>query len=366
MPVVKHDPSPAAPEPHRRQRGRRSHPPPGASPSNLQAPPSALPSVLSAIVYGPDAIVEHKGLDPSALPALRGKAPVVWLDVTGFRDVATLRAIGEQFGLHRLALEDVLNLQQRAKYDDYGDHGFLVLRMVDPTDIDETEQLGLFVGPGFVLTFQERPGDCFDLVRQRLQDPTGQIRKRGSDYLAYALLDAVVDAYFPVVEDADVRLEHIETNVLTTHDDARIVPELHTVRRRLLSLRRAIWPLREATSTLVRGEAKHFGKEVWPYLRDVHDHVVQLLDLLETYREMGSSLMDLHLSRVNQRLNEVIKVLTIISTIFIPLTFLVGIYGMNFDVMPELRQWWGYPACLLLMAVVAALMLRWFRKRRWL
>lgn len=358
------NPSPA--DPHPRHRRRRAHSPPGASPSNLQAPPSALPSVLSAITFGPDAIAEHQAVDPSALPTLRARWPVVWLDVTGFRDVATLRAIGDQFGLHRLALEDVLNLQQRAKFDDYGDHGFLVLRMVDPTDADETEQLGLFVGPGFVLTFQERPGDCFGLVRQRLQDPTGQIRKRGSDYLAYALLDAVVDAYFPVVESADVQLEHIEETVLSGPGDAPVVSELHGVRRRLLTLRRALWPLREATSTLVRGEAKHFSKDVWPYLRDVHDHVVQLLDLLETYREMGSSLMDLHLSRANQRLNEVMKLLTIISTIFIPLTFLVGIYGMNFDVMPELRQWWGYPACLLLMVVVALLMLRWFRKRRWL
>lgn len=332
----------------------------------MQPDTSAQPSTLSAIVYGPDGIQGPIPIALDAVPELRRQWPVLWLDITGFGDVVLLRAIGEMFGLHRLALEDVLNLQQRAKVEDYGTHEFLVLRMVDPTNPLETEQLGLFVGPGFVLTFQERPGDCFGLVRQRLNDPSGQMRKRGSDYLAYALLDAVVDAYFPVVEDVDCRLERIEGGILAGRADAQIVPELHAVRRCLLTLRRAIWPLREATSALVRGEAQHFSPEIWPYLRDVNDHVVQLLDLLENYREMSSSLMDLHLSTVNQRLNEVIKLLTIISTIFIPLTFLVGVYGMNFDYMPELRQWWGYPACWLVMILTALLMLRWFRKRRWL
>ena len=338
----------------------------GASPGTLHPDPSAQPTVLAAIGFGPDALSAHATIHVAALPALRAKWPVVWVDVTGFADHEQLRAIGEQFGLHRLALEDVLNRNQRAKVEDYGSHQFLVLRMVDPTNRDDTEQLGLFVGPGFVLTFQERAGDCFGLVRKRLADPTGQMRKRGSDYLAYALLDAVVDAYFPVVEEADARLEGIEEGVLAGRADAQIVPELHAVRRCLLTLRRAIWPLREATSALVRGEAKHFSPEVWPYLRDVNDHVVQLLDLLENYREMSSSLMDLHLSMVNHRLNEVMKLLTVISTIFIPLTFLVGVYGMNFKFMPELQQWWGYPACWLVMIATAALMLRWFRKRRWL
>ena len=320
----------------------------------------------AAIGFGHEALCTHTPIDLAALPALRAKWPVVWIDVTGFADLDLLRAIGAEFGLHRLALEDVLNRNQRAKVEDYGAHQFLVLRMVDPTNRDDTEQLGLFVGPGFVLTFQERAGDCFGLMRKRLADPEGQMRKRGSDYLAYALLDAVVDAYFPVVEEADARLEVIEEGVLAGRADAQIVPELHAVRRCLLLLRRAIWPLREATSALVRGEAKHFSPEVWPYLRDVNDHVVQLLDLLENYREMSSSLMDLHLSMVNHRLNEVMKLLTVISTIFIPLTFLVGVYGMNFKYMPELQQWWGYPACWLVMIVTAALMLRWFRKRRWL
>lgn len=338
----------------------------GASPGTLHPDPAAQPTVVAAIGFGPEAMSAHAAIDITALPALRARWPVVWIDVTGFGDLDLLRAIGAEFGLHRLALEDVLNRNQRAKVEDYGSHQFLVLRMVDPTNREDTEQLGLFVGPGFVLTFQERAGDCFGLVRKRLADPSGQMRKRGSDYLAYALLDAVVDAYFPVVEEADARLEGIEEGVLAGRADAQIVPELHAVRRCLLTLRRAIWPLREATSALVRGEAKHFSPEVWPYLRDVNDHVVQLLDLLENYREMSSSLMDLHLSMVNHRLNEVMKLLTVISTIFIPLTFLVGVYGMNFKFMPELDWSAGYPFALALMAASVAAPFIYFRRKGWL
>ncbi|MCC7065544.1 MAG: magnesium/cobalt transporter CorA [Planctomycetes bacterium] len=359
-------PAPAGDSSGKRSRRRRRRPPIGASPGMLQPEPGAMPAAMWAFAYGPDGIVERKAITLAEIPALRAKWPCLWLDIAGFGDVETLRGLGEMFGLHRLALEDVANLQQRAKAEDYGDHEFLVLRMVDPENQQETEQLGLFVGKNFVLTFQERPGDCFGLVRNRLQDPSGQMRKRGSDYLAYALLDAVVDAYFPVVEKTDLRLAEIEENVLAGRALDRVVPELHSVRRCMLALRRAIWPLREATSTLVRGEVKHFSAEVWPYLRDVHDHVVQLLDLLENSHEMSSSLMDLHLSTANNRLNEVIKLLTIISTIFIPLTFLVGVYGMNFKHMPELEYWWGYPACLALMVAIVLMMLRWFRKRGWL
>lgn len=350
----------------KRRRKRRRHPPVGASPGILQVDPEAHPSRLSAIGYGGGQFVERPSIGVDELVALRKRCPNVWVDVAGFRDVDLLQRLGELFGLHRLALEDILNVQQRAKVEDYGEHEFLLLRMIDDSNAHETEQLGLFVGPGFVLTFQERPGDCFGLVRKRLADPSGQMPQRGSDYLAYAVLDAVVDGYFPVVEGLDRRLEAVEEAILGGHGTAAVVQELHGVRRGLLELRRAVWPLREATSSLVRGEVRHFAAEVRPYLRDVHDHVVQLLDLLENYRELSSSLLDLYLSNVNYRLNEVMKFLTIIATIFIPLTFVAGVYGMNFDWMPELRVWWGYPLCLLLMAAIAAVMLWWFRRRRWL
>ncbi len=359
-------PAPEPPKQPSARRRNRQRLPIGASPGTLQPGPDAQPSRVSAIGFGPEGVIELNPIEVEAIKTLRPSCNVVWIDVTGFGDVALLKHLGELFDLHRLALEDVVNLHQRAKVEDYGAHEFLVLRMVDQTNTRETEQLGMFVGPGFVLTFQERPGDCFDLVRQRLRDPNGQIQKRGSDYLAYALLDAVVDAYFPVLEGLDGRLEQIEGAILDGHEGAAAVRELHAVRRCLLVVRRALWPLREATSTLVRGEAKHFSADVQPYLRDVHDHVVQLLDLLENHREMTSSLLELHLSTVNNKLNEVMKLLTIIATIFIPLTFLVGVYGMNFDWMPELRVWWGYPACLLLMVTIAASMLVWFRRRRWI
>lgn len=362
-------PSPPSPSPSDRpprHKRRKRHVAVGSSPGTLAPSPDALPLRVNAIGYGTGGLVEKKDLAVAEIAALRRSSGVVWLDVTGVGDVAMLKALGEEFGLHRLALEDVVNVHQRAKVEDYGEHAFLVMRMIDAAHPTETEQFAMFVGADFVLTFQERPGDCFGMVRSRLRDKAGQLQKRGADYLAYALLDSVVDAYFPVLELLDERLEKTELEILDARHAANTVPDLHAVRRCLLELRRAVWPLREATSSLVRGEGKHFSADVQPYLRDVHDHVVQLLDLLENYREMTASLLDLHLSTVNHRLNEVMKLLTVISTIFIPLTFLVGVYGMNFDWMPETEVWWGYPLCLLVMLVIAGLMLRWFRRRGWL
>jgi magnesium transporter len=348
-----------------RKRRRRTTPV-GASPGTIAPPLDALPLELSAIAYGRGGVTEKRGATLAEIQALRRLGGVVWIDVIGLADPAMLRALGAEFDLHRLAVEDVANVGQRAKVEDYEDHTFVVLRMIDAQHPTETEQLAMFVGPDYVLTFQERPGDCFQMVRQRLRDPQGQMQKRGADYLGYALLDAVVDGYFPTLERLDDRIEQVEHEILADQQPKYAVAELHAVRRALLELRRAVWPLREATSSLLRGEGRNFSADVRPYLRDVHDHVVQLIDLLESQREMTSSLLDLHLSHVNHRLNEVMKLLTIISTIFIPLTFLVGVYGMNFDWMPELRVWWGYPACMAAMVAMALLMLRWFRNRGWL
>ncbi|HEX5051468.1 MAG TPA: magnesium/cobalt transporter CorA [Planctomycetota bacterium] len=349
-----------------RSRRRRRRTPIGASPGLLQADPEARPSVMSALAFGPSGMFEQSPIDATRIGELRAQFPVVWIDVSGLGDLDLLRRIGDMFGLHQLALADVVSLQQRAKVEDYGGHEFLVVRMVDHANTHETEQFAMFIGPGFVLTFQERPGDCFGLVRQRARDPAGQMRKRGSDYLAYALFDAVVDAFFPVLEDVGDWLQRVEDAVLGGGEAREVMADLHAARRCILSLRRALWPLREVTSSLARGETKHFSTEVRPYLRDVQDHVVQLLDLLENHREMSSSLLDLHLSSVNHRLNEVMKVLTIIATIFIPLSFVVGVYGMNFKWMPELQVWWGYPAVMAIMLVIAAAMLLWFRRRRWI
>ncbi|MBM3963014.1 MAG: magnesium/cobalt transporter CorA, partial [Planctomycetes bacterium] len=330
----------------RARKRRRRLTPVGASPGTIAPPPDALPLELSAIAYGRGGVTEKRGATLAEIQALRRLGGVVWIDVVGLADPTMLRALGAEFDLHRLAVEDVANVGQRAKVEDYDEHTFVVLRMIDAQHPTETEQLAMFVGPDYVLTFQERPGDCFQMVRQRLRDPHGQMQKRGSDYLGYALLDAVVDGYFPTLERLDDRIEQIEHEILAEKQPKDAVAGLHAVRRALLELRRAVWPLREATSALLRGEGRNFSADVRPYLRDVHDHIVQLIDLLENQRELTSSLLDLHLSHVNHRLNEVMKLLTIISTIFIPLTFLVGVYGMNFDWMPELRVWWGYPACM--------------------
>ena len=331
----------------------------------LQAAPDAQTTRISATGFGTAGVTEQQGVDLAKIEALRASAAVVWIDIVGLADIEIIRQLGEQFGLHRLALEDVVHVNQRAKVEEFDDHLFLVLRMVDPTKVHETEQFAMFLGENFVLTFQERAGDCFGMVRSRLRDAKGQMQKRGADYLAYALLDSVVDAYFPMLEEMDARLEKIEIEILDQKATTNAVPELHGARRCLLELRRAVWPLREAMSSLVRSENRHFSSDVHPYLRDVSDHVVQLLDLLENYREMTASLLDLHLSTVNHRLNEVMKLLTVISTIFIPLTFLVGVYGMNFDWMPELRVWWGYPTAMAVMMVIAFGMLRLFRTRGW-
>lgn len=353
-------------KPPLRLRRRFRRPPVGASPGLLQPAPESAAPRISAFGWGGGTIEERKVVTVDEIAALRASCPKVWIDVTGLGDAALLQRLGEIFGLHRLALEDVLNLQQRAKVEDFGTHEFLLLRMVDSANTRETEQFAIFLGKDFVLTFQERPGDCFDLVRSRLREGNRQMPKRGPDYLAYALLDAVVDAYFPVLEELGIRLETIEERILAGDEHTEVVRDLYAERRALLELRRAVWPLREVTSSLVRGESAHFGEDVHPYLRDVNDHIVQLLDLFESHREISSSLLELHLSTVNHRLNEVMKLLTIISTIFIPLTFVVGIYGMNFKNMPEIDSPWGYPLVLIVMAVIAGSMLVWFRRKRWI
>jgi magnesium transporter len=338
----------------------------GSAPGTLVPPPAASATHLVAIGYGKGAAELQKPATVAEVAAMRQRHPRLWLDVAGLADTGLIAAIGELFSLHRLALADAVNVQQRAKVEDYATHDFLVLRMVNPAPLHDTEQLAICLGADFVVTFQERPGDCFDPVRTRLQDPNGKLATSGPDALAYALLDAAVDAFFPGMEAIGDKLEAIESRVLDFGDPRALLGELHALRRSMLELRRALWPLREATSALLRGECKQFRAEVRPYLRDVHDHVVQQLDLLENYREMGTSLMELQLSTTSNRLNEVMKVLTIIATIFIPLTFVAGVYGMNFRHMPEIEWYWGYPACLLLMAAMAGGMLWWFRRRRWL
>jgi magnesium transporter len=344
---------------------------PGGSPGSLVVDPGAPRPKLSVLAYGPDDFVQEKLAGPQDVRPFLEKWPVTWLNVDGLGDARVLTAIGEIFGLHRLALEDVLNLHQRPKVEEYGDLLFVVAQMVERGDHLHGEQLSLFLGRRFVLTFQEREGDAFDPIRERIRQGKGRIRHAGPDYLAYALLDAVVDGTFPLLEAYGEELERLEDEILLRASRSSI-PRIHTVRRDLLWIRRAVWPLREAVASLAREGGALVSEETRVYLRDVHDHAVQVLDLVEVDRELVSGLMEVYLTSVSNHMNEVMKVLTVIATIFIPLTFVVGVYGMNFDRdaspwnMPELGWRFGYPACLLVMGALAGGLVLYFHRKGWI
>jgi magnesium transporter len=332
--------------------------------------PGLPPPKLRVMTYGPEAVHEETLEDVSRLGELLGKAPVTWVDVDGVGDAKTIEGIGALAGLHRLTMEDIVNVHQRPKVDDYGHYVFVVLRMphccADASPRVAGEQVGLVLAKGLVITFQERefPGDVWGPVRERARGRT-RICAEGADYLAYALLDAVIDSYFPVLEQLGDVLEDLEERVLD-RPDQRVMEEIHGIKRDLISVRRATWPLRELVGTLIRDETALIADSTRVFLRDCYDHAVQIVDLVESYRDLGSGLMDVYLSSVSNRLNEVMKVLTIIATIFIPLTFITSIYGMNFDRMPELHWKYGYPAVLLVCALLGVAMLWYFRRKGWL
>ncbi len=345
--------------------------PPGSSPGTLIADPRAVGPSVSLIGYGDEDIIERRDLSVADIQAIRGTVPILWINVDGLADIELIRRLGEIFNLHNLALEDVVNVHQRPKADDYEGHVFIVTRMVVPGNQLETEQVSMFVSKDFVLTFQERPGDCFDLVRERLRRHKGRIRQAGSDYLAYALIDAVIDAYFPVLEDCGERLENLEDAVVS-RPGPELVGRVHAMKRELLVLRRAIWPHREMINALIRDETALMTDQTRVYLRDSYDHAIQLMDIVETYREVASGLVDVYLSSMSTRLNDIMKVLTIIATIFMPLSFIASLYGMNFDRsvspwnMPELGWRYGYPFALAVMAISAALLVLYFLRQRWI
>jgi magnesium transporter len=349
---------------------RRRRTPPGSPPGTLVADAAAPRPRLRVIAYGPDRFEETEPRNVEALAGVVGHWPVTWVDVQGLGDVETVRALGDRFDLHGLALEDVINVHQRPKVELYENHVFIVTRMVGGPATDgggaDTEQVAMFLGADFLLTFQERSGDCFEPVRERLRHAGGRIRAARADYLAYTLIDAVIDGYFPVLEGYGERVERLE-DAVTARPDAALVAQIHALKRDLLTLRRAIWPQREMVNALIRDESSLVAEPTRLYLRDCYDHAIQLMDMIETYREIASGLVDLHLSSFSARLNE-----TIIATIFIPLSFITGLYGMNFDPsasrwnMPELGWRYGYPFALGLMGVVAIGLLVYFRRKGWI
>lgn len=346
---------------------------PGPPPGTLRAAFDTPRPVLQAIAYRGDDFVEKRLSRPEEVVQLLDQWPVTWLNVAGLGDADMIAELGRVFGLHPLALEDVAQLRQRAKVEQYGEQLFIVARMAQMAQQNatlETEQLSIFVGKKFVLTFLEDPGDCFEPVRSRLRGG-GRLREAGPGYLAYSLLDSVIDAYFPVVESYAERLDRLEDRV-TSRPTRRVIAEIHSAKHDLRTLRRIVWPLREAVNSLVRDPSPLIDDDTRVHLRDCYDHLVQIIDLVETYRELGSDLTDLYLSSLSNRLNEVIKVLTIIATIFMPLSFITGLYGMNFHTerspwnMPELNWRYGYPFALGLMALTVLAMLWYFRRKGWL
>lgn len=292
---------------------------------------------------------------------------VTWIDVQGFGDRELLKHFGETFGLHPLLLEDIVNMPQRPKAEAYGDQLLIIVRMVHPLSSGKVilEQVSVIVGKTYVLTFQEHYGDVFDPVRKRINDETSMVRKHGPDFLAYALIDTVIDGYYPVLEEIGDHLEDLETDVVS-NPSPQLLSRLNQFKNQLVNMRRGIWPQREAIGQLARGDEGAISKEVRLHLRDTYDHCVQITEVTEMYREMVTGLMGVYLSAIANRTNEVMKILTITATLFIPLTFMAGIYGMNFDHMPELHNKWGYPIFWCVMIVVTAFMMIFFYRRGWI
>jgi magnesium transporter len=291
---------------------------------------------------------------------------VTWINIDGVQNTEIIEKIGGYFGIHPLVLEDIVNTGQRPKMEDFSDYMYVVLKMLY-LDKDEvkSEQVSIVLGPNFVISFQERPGDVFNPVRERLRTAKGRVRRMGADYLTYTLVDMIVDNYFVILENFGEMIEGMEEELIErpSPDTLQVI---HTLKRELIFLRKSVWPLRELISGLERVESSLIADTTLIYLRDVYDHTIQVMDTVESYRDMVSGMLDTYLSSVSNRMNEVMKVLTIIATIFIPITFVAGIYGMNFENMPELSWPWGYFGALGVMGCIGALMIVYFKRKGWL
>jgi magnesium transporter len=300
--------------------------------------------------------------------AYKHKPGVTWINVEGIHHIANLEKLGECFNLHPLVLEDILNTDQRPKLEDFGDYLYLVLKMLNFKDESreiEAEQVSLVLGPNYVISFYDSNGQVFNSVRERVKAGVGRIRKSGADYLAYTLLDFIVDHYFLILEKMGETIEFFEEELVTS-PTAKTLRSIHKLKLDMILLRKSVWPLREVINRLYRLESSLVKEATGVYLKDVYDHAIQVIDTIETFRDMLSGMVDIYLSSVSNKLNETMKVLTIIATIFIPLTFIAGVYGMNFKHMPELDWIYGYPLILLFMGGIALLMLFYFKKKKWI
>lgn len=323
---------------------------------------------LSVMHYTADSLIERnlEGVEEGLDLARTGAA--TWINIDGTHDVSLMENIGRRQGIHPLTLEDVLNTTLRPKSEVFDDYLFVVLKMLrwnpDEKSI-ASEQISLILGENILISFQEAAGDVFEPVRDRIRKGKGRIRSAGSDYLAYALIDAIVDHYFVILDHVGQRLERLEEGI-DDHPDAGLLDEIHAVRRELIYLRKQVWPLRDIISLLLKAESPFFSDATRLFIRDVYDHTIQTIDTIESFRDILSGLQDLYLSIISNRMNEVMKVLTVIATTFIPVTFIAGIYGMNFTHMPELGWRWGYPLFWIVIVAIVTGMLIYFRRKRWL
>ena len=299
---------------------------------------------------------------------LKAKPAINWINIDGVHKLDAIEKVGNYLKVHPLVLEDIMHTGQRPKMEDFDDYLFVVLKMLqydDTTKETTTEQVSLILSTNCVVSFQENEGDVFDIIRERIRADRGRTRKMGADYLAYSLIDAIVDNYFLVLEKIGEQIEDIEEDLIK-NPTPEVLHTIHRLKRELIYLRKSVWPLREVISRMERWESPLIDKGIQIYLRDVYDHTIQVIDSLETFRDMLSGMLDIYLSSVSNRMNEVMKVLTIIATIFIPLTLITGIYGMNFRYMPELNSPWGYPLVYVVMLAVTGIMLMYFRRKKWL
>lgn len=341
---------------------------PGSLPGTIDLPPDAPPPDIVLIDYSEASATRLKINTPEECTPYLDTHSVSWVDVLGLGNEETWVKLSKVFSLHALVLEDVVNVPERPKVDDFDTQIVIIAWMVmlkENSNGFYIEQVSFVLGEDYLLTVQEEPErDCFAKVRDRIRYNKGIIRQRKADYLAYALLDAIIDGYFPVLEAYGERIEELEDEVVG-NPSRQTLKEIYKIRRELLALRRAIWPQRDALNTLIRDGSNLISPEVRIYLRDCYDHAVQVIDIVETYRELSSGLMDVYLSSISNKMNEIMKLLTVISTIFIPLTFIAGVYGMNFEEMPELKWKWSYPAVWVLMITVAGGLVYFFWRKGW-
>ena len=322
---------------------------------------------ISLVDYFQDYFDTRTDITIEEATAFKETETISWINLSGIHDTSLIELFGQKFGIHNLALEDILNTQHRPKVEEMEGFSLIILKMLffdDETQSIEAEQISLILGPHYVLTFQEREGDVFDGVRGRLQRSNGRIRQRGTDYLAYALIDSIVDSYFHILEKIGDNLAELEEDLLNNPNQS-VLGRIHHYKRQLMLLRKSVWPLREVISELYKEESSLIREDTRVFLRDLYDHTIQVLDTVEIFRDTVSGLQDLHMSAVGNRMNEIMKVLTIMASIFIPLTFIAGIYGMNFEYIPELKLRYGYFMVWGVMLGCVAGMVIYFRSKKW-